>query len=266
MFVMHTFTVEVKGKSLEGPVMGTGDINLLQELFPKNLLWKCRKSTLSNQMYPTIQEMKYLYDDLLRHFAEKDVSGREFQTGNFSGSFAIVSTERSIFQGIIGFCEKELGFKRPKKLRAAIAKKEAKYRREEEAQKKDRKGSTMAMFCKLPRLHKPKDSTLVARLGKKLQDYKSRLTRTFHHPDLAFSVEDGYRDTTYKIEVLSAVLALEKGKRLDLKKMVLKAMEKRGEHFFPDEYYNACAVIAHYLGTPFKGSDVRKELPQAAIA
>jgi hypothetical protein len=208
--------------------------------------------------------MKSLYSDLVSHFARKKVSAEEFQTGNFTGSFAVVSTERSLFQGLIDFCEKELEFQRPKKLRGAITRKEEQYRSEQAATAQKLQKATLLAFGKLPKLRKPSDHKVISRLEVKLHEYMSRRAKTFKAPDLAFAVEEGYRDTVYKIEILSSVLALEKGKKLDLKKMVLGAIQQRKEYFFPDEYFNASAVIAHYLGAPFKGSNVQKELPVVA--
>lgn len=262
MFIMYTFKVQTGDKTVESPVMGTGDITLLQKLFPKNPIWKCNKTNLGNQMFPTVEEMKSLYDDLAKHFARKEVSPKQFQTGNFTGSFAIVSTERTLFQDLIGFCEKELGFKRPAKLKTAMARKEVQYLHEKTSAEERAKSEALSVFKKLPLLKKPKSQVLIRRLTQKLAEYNERLARTSRHPDLAFMVEPEYRDTKYKIEVLSALLALKDGESLNFGAMMVAAMEKRKEYFHPDEYYGACAIIAHYAGSPFKGSDVRKELPK----
>lgn len=128
IFVAYTFTVDVDGKKVESPFMGTGDIILLQKLFPDNPIWKCRKSEIGNQMYPTVEELKALYRVLLRHFAKTKVNAKHFVTGNVTGGGPLVtSSELSLFRQLIEFCEKELGFTRPKKLQPALRRMEKLY-------------------------------------------------------------------------------------------------------------------------------------------
>ncbi len=128
MFVMYSFKVQVGDKTIVSPIMGTGDVNLLQRLFPDNPIWKCKKSDLGNQMYPTVKEMKSLYSVLLRHFAKNEVSAKSFITGNVTGGGPLVtSSALSLFRDLIGFCERELGFTRPKKLQPALKRREEQY-------------------------------------------------------------------------------------------------------------------------------------------
>lgn len=94
MFVMCLFKVRVGDKVVESPVMGFGDIAVLERLFPKNAIWECRKSTLDNVMFPTTQQMEALYTALVQYFAENVLSVELFQTGNATGSFPVVSTVR----------------------------------------------------------------------------------------------------------------------------------------------------------------------------
>jgi hypothetical protein len=262
MFVMFTFKTQIGDKTVESPVMGSGDMDRLRNLFPKNPVWGCSKSDMGNQMFPTVEEMKSLYDDLVEYFAKNIFNNEEYQTGNFTGSFAIVSSLRSMFQDIIRFCEQQLGFKRPESLAADIAQREAFYLQEKMDAREKERAEVLSFFGKLPHIKKPEDADLVARLQQKLAEYRLRLEDTYRHPDLAFMVEPTYRDATYKIEVLSALLALDNGKELDLCEMVKRALEQRKDHFFGEEYFNACAVIAHYVGQPFEGSDIQKELPK----
>jgi len=125
VFVMFSFKVQVGNESIESPVMGAGDIDLLQELFSDNLIWDCKKSELGNQMYPTVKEMKALYCALLKYSATHEISAKVFATGNLVGCGPLVkSSAKSLFRDLIKFCEEKLGFKKSKKMQAALARRE----------------------------------------------------------------------------------------------------------------------------------------------
>ena len=95
-------------------------------------------------------------------------------------------------------------------------------------------------------------SEALNKLRQKLAEYKARLSKSFRHPQLAFATEPGYRDATYKIEIVSSLLDLDADDKIDLVAMATLAMKQRREHFFPREYLNAYGVIAHYAGQPLK--------------
>lgn len=143
VFIMFSFKVQVGNEQAEGPVMGAGDVTLLEELFPDNLVWKCRKSELGNQMYPTVKEMKALYRALLKYSATYEISDKVFATGNFVGGGPLVkSSAKSLFRNLINFCEERLGFKKSKKMQAALASREKQNAQKDIARaKRIRKGA-----------------------------------------------------------------------------------------------------------------------------
>jgi len=122
---MFSFKVQVNGQIAEGPMMGAGDVSLLQKLFPDNPVWGCKKSELGNQMYPTVQEMKALYNAILSFSAEHEISAKVFITGNTTGGGTLVtSSATALFKRLIEFCEEKLGFRKSKKMQIALTRKE----------------------------------------------------------------------------------------------------------------------------------------------
>lgn len=248
MFVMFNFNVDFEGKLHESPVMGTGDIERLKKLFPGNPVWKCRTSDLGNQMFPTVEEMKFLYIDVARYFTRKGLSPKPFQTGGFTGR-PVISDLRSLFSGLIVFCEQKLGFKRPKKLKRRMAKMEAQYKRQAAAKEAKERKDLLALVKTLPKLRRPGKIELRKRLELKLFEYKNR----FPLPK-------------YKIELLKALLLLKHGEQLDLRSIVENAMAKSKGLAVAEEYYFASCGIAHYVNRRVKGVRVTGKLPQLATS
>lgn len=215
-------------------------------------------------MFPTVSEMRSLHTVLIKHFATVELSDDPYQTGNFTGDFAVSSSLRSLFQDLVAFCEKDLGFKRPSKWQESASLMEARYAREKRKVKLERERVVVCVFGKLPHLRRSNDPSLLGKLSRKLAEYQVRLkdVQGCRHPELALMVDPAYRDAAYKIEVLSMLLKLDDGRELDFGAMAGKALEQHRDHFFPEEYLNACGVIAHYAEQPFEGSCINKELPE----
>ena len=99
-------------------------------------------------------------------------------------------------------------------------------------------------------LHPPKDQTLRKQLEAKLKEYQKRKRGVgkvweFIHPELAHRLYPAYRDACYKEDVLSAILEAEKP--LDTWQLFIQ-LAKKYDNFNVDQFCNACAVVAHYLG------------------
>ena len=259
MFVAYNFKVGVGNEMFESPTMGTGDVELLKKLFPKSTIWKFEKSPAGNQMFPTADEMRLLYDELVRYFVEVGVGTEEFQTGNFSGTFAVISSVRSLFRELFVFCEEKLGFQKPAELKEAALRRENQYLKEEADVRAQREGEMLSVFKGISHISKPGDSKILDQLRQKLAEYKVRLSKSYRHPQLAFAIEAEYRDATYKIEIISSLLSLDAGGEFNLVEMVTQAIKQRRESFSAEEYLNAYGVIAHYAGQPFKDSYIQKE-------
>ena len=259
MFIAYTFTIEVNDSNLVSPVLGTGDMRLLKDLFPLNPIWDCRTPDVDNKMYPTIDQMKALYLDIAERFAEQGASSESFQT-DFSGQFSITSSERMLFQDILGFCESQLGFKRPRELKQAMDEWEQIYSEEEHTQWTDFRTKALSHFHRFNNLKKIDDAILAVKLKEKLAEYETRLRNIGLPSCLAFISKRSYRDATYKKELLSSVLSLENGEELNLQEMASRALDKHHYAFRVDEYLNACLVIADYVGRPLEGGATSKGL------
>lgn len=257
--IFHVFEFERKGKVIESPALGTGDIERLKKVFPDNPIWKCRTGGVGNIYIPTEAEAKALYDALVQYYCANDLNDAQYPTGNATGSFLVVSNLLSVFDDLIAFFEKELGFKKPEEAERVISAKQKVCSERKAAELQEFRTKVLDGFGALPDLKKPTDEILLAWLKGKLAQYEERVAQTYQHPKLAMTVDPRYRDATFKIEILSAVLALKDDKGLNLKDLVTKALEKYGDDFDPSEYFTACGIIAHYLGTPFPGTKITKE-------
>ena len=104
MFVGHTFTLPNGNKS---PWFGVGDIRRWRELFPENPIWKSnqRNGSLGNKFYPTQEEARLFYEALVSWKNSIRLVEDEYQTGNFTGSIAVVSDLESASERLIEFFE-----------------------------------------------------------------------------------------------------------------------------------------------------------------
>jgi hypothetical protein len=118
-------------------------------------------------------------------------------------------------------------------------------------------------FGDLHELKKPNDPELLERLQAKLGEYRERLGGEIRHPKLAIIASPSYRTTIYKIDILTKVLNLGDSDTIKSKELIEEAFGKHGDHFDAAEYFNACSAIAHYIGIPFPGAQITKELPLA---
>ena len=100
--------VKVRGEFYNHPPLGTGDILNLQELFPDNPIWQAETTGIGNVYHPTPEQARAFYDALKAYAGTHKVSGESYPTGNFSGSFLITSTLKSVFKDLIAFFEDEL--------------------------------------------------------------------------------------------------------------------------------------------------------------
>ena len=95
------------------------------------------------------------------------------------------------------------------------------------------------------------DELLKSRLEAKLREYEDRVLGKgrdweFTHPDLALKTYPEYRSARFKADVLSAVLKSDSP--VNVKELSEEMSGKYGESFFPEQFANACAVIAYYCG------------------
>lgn len=266
MIVLHVFKFDRNGKTVESPALGTGDIERLKQLFPDNIIWKAQTTSVGNVYLPSEPEARALYDALVKYYCANDVSDRQYPTGNFGGTFLVGSNLLSVFDDLIAFFEKELGFRKSEEAEKTISEKQKKHREAEKTKAATFREDVLRSFATIAPLRKPDDPILLKRLEKKLREYNTRKFDTFQHPELAMAVDSQYRDTTYKIEMLSAVLALENEEQLTLSGLAEKAFDEYGDELDPREYFAAYVVIAHYLGISVPGCSISKELPQATEA
>ncbi len=260
MMVMHSFNVQTNNGVKKSPSLGTGDITRLQKLFPDNPVWQGQEGDVSNIRHISVEQAKALYEAMVKHYAENGVSEERFQTGNFAGSFAVVSNLQSTFDELIEFFEKALGFTSSEEAKKAIsAKQQESKQRKEQARAKYRENA-LAFFEKLGTLKPPTDAVIRSQLEGKLDEYRKRLKNwRFQHPDLAFLVQPGFRDATFKILVAEAVL--NRTEPVNLRDLFKKQLEKYGDLLDAKEFFSACGVISVYLGTPLLEGKVGEEVP-----
>lgn len=104
--VMYSFNVQTASGVEKSPFLGTGDMTQLKKLFPDNPVWQGRTGGVGNMLYISLEQAKALYEAMVKHYVENDVSDEQFQTGNFTGSIVVVSDLQSTFNELIEFFEK----------------------------------------------------------------------------------------------------------------------------------------------------------------
>jgi hypothetical protein len=263
MVIQHVFRFKGDGESvIDSPGLGMGDIVKLKELFPLCSIWKSQLSDFDNIMLPSESEARDLYLNLVQYYCEHDLSDKSYPTGDMIQGCEIVSDLLSVFNALIDFFEETLGFKKSEEASQIISSKRKKYEERKIHKKAVFKTQVLAGFKAYPDLKAPDDSTVIDGLKTKLAEYENRLAKKCHHSELFMLVDSSYRDAVYKIEIVKALLALKEFESLNLQHFVSVAIETYGDVFNPYEYFRALSVIAHYLGTPFPGSIVEKDLPK----
>lgn len=249
--VMFTFNVATGDGIKKSPGLGSGDIVKLEKLFPDNPVWK---GSSHNVRHISIEQARALYDAMIAYYTENDVSDEQYQSGNFTGTFAVMSSLLSVFDDLIGFCQKELGFSSSSEAEKIVATKQ------QEAQSRAAQGraayreSVLVAFGKCDSLKAPATPAIRTRLEGKLAEYKERLEQwRYKHPDLAFMVEHGFRDTNFKIAVAEAVVGAADGACISLVDLYNQQFEKYGDRLNANELFTAWVVIADYLETPVPG-------------
>lgn len=255
MMVLYSFNVQIGNEVKESPLLGTGDITELKTLFPDNLVWKGHVGGLGNKHYINVKQAKALYEAMVKHYAENEVSDEQFPTGNFTGSFPVMSDLQSTFDELITFFEKTCGFASSEEAKKAIMVKQQTRKQHEEKARAEYREYAQSFFEKLGTLKPPTVAAIRGKLKRKLIEYKQRLRRwEFQHPDLAFRVEPGFRDTTFKILVTETVL--NSTEPVNLLELLKNQLEKYGDLLDAEEFFSACCTISVYLGTPLLDSKV----------
>lgn len=104
----------------------------------------------------------------------------------------------------------------------------------------------MAKNNESPVLMKPTDETLLLRLAKKLKEYKSRMDEyaEYRHPELAYGLSSGYRDSLFKTLVLEKLLTDGQVTTWEFS----RELAEKYKPFDVEKFTNACGVIAVYIG------------------
>lgn len=258
MLVLHSFEVQTGSGVKKSPFLGTGDMTRLQKLFPNSPVWQGHTNSIGNIRYISVEQAEALYMAMVKHYAESGVSDEPFQTGNFTGSFAVVSDLQSTFDELIEFFEKTFKLTSSKEAKKAIGKKQQERKQREEQARAKYREKMLTFFEKLEVLKPPANAVILSKLNGKLDEYRRRLKLwEFRHPDMAFQVEPGFRDTTFKILVTEAILnSAEPVNLLDLFK---KQLEKYEDLLDAGEFFRACVVISVHLGTPLPDGRIGEE-------
>lgn len=251
MVVMHILKVQTGAKEIESPVFGTADFLRLQELFPDNPIWSARMSDMKNVYYPTLVQARALYDAMVKHYCNQDVSDQPYRTGGFVGGAPVISSLLSVFTEMIDFFEKELGFTCEAEAASIMAAKRKEYL-EKNALKFAEYKQRILKECDASPSFRRVDAEKRALLEAKITEYNARLSECYQHPKVAMSVDQSYRSSTFKIEVATAVLNIVlPSERLSTRELMEKGWEKFGDDFEPDDYISAIVVIAKYCGITF---------------
>lgn len=89
------------------------------------------------------------------------------------------------------------------------------------------------------------------RLTKKLAEYRKRIEKwEYDAPSLKIR-DPNYRYTRFKLLLMETVLNATAD--VSIVKLAEKEMGELDHFFFADEFFNACAMVSVYLGTPFEG-------------
>lgn len=253
MMVFFSFVVHTDGGEKKSPSFYAGDEAILRKLFPDNSVWKGPET---NIRHINVKQAKDLYNVMVTYYAVNGVSPESYPAGNFTGSFLVEGDQESLFDELLKFFEGELGFKASDAVAAEIAAKQQKRKLEKAEAASRYRADTQSFFEGLGTLGPVTDKEIRASLESKLGDYRRRLEKENFHPELAFKVRHKYRDAEYKIFVCGYVLSTKHGVRLvDLAMMQLN---QRGDHFNVKEFFDACAVISVYIGTPLPGAEIEE--------
>ncbi len=256
MMIMHCFSVGTgRGdEKRESPHLWREDIVRLQELFPKNPVWDGRTSDETNVYHIDMEQSHVLYDAMVQHYAAHDVDDEQYPSDTLH-STTIMSSLRSVFDEMIRFFEQILGFTCSEEMKRSVAAKQAAHReRVRQAQAKYLEDAR-TFFKELGVLKPPTDPSIQRRLEEKLGEYRKRLDEWKYQPlDMMFRISLKLRDSTFKALLVETLLnATEEVNLLDL---WTTQLGKYDHILNADEFYNACAVISVYLGTPLRDSRI----------
>lgn len=259
--IYFIFKPEGSGRLVDAPGLGTGDIVRLKQLFPDNPIWKAKRAGIGNIYTPSDEDGRAFYDALVERYCKSELDVTSYPTGD-SMSFGTASNNLvTLFYELIRFFETELGYRKPAELEERFALVQKRYEEQLGSANFELKRAFLDIFARIPDFKRPKDLEHQMRLGLKLDVYRERLAAA-RQGGVPATVDPVARSTGYKIDILSAVLALKDDQSVSLRKLATEALENSRHRFDPAEYYFACEVIAHYLGTPFPKSKLTKELPE----
>lgn len=259
MYVMFFFWVKLGSERKESPRLGSGDLDRLKEIFPDLSVI----AALGEHREVGMDEVERLYRQLVGFYAANEVSEEVYQTGNFSGAFAVTSSLVDVFDDLIEFCEKELSLHLEGDQRLAIAGKQEDRRRRREAEHAKYRSVALEFLRGFPNLKPPVDETIRGKLEAKREEYISRKAKVIHPPWLAFSIDLSYRMCVYKIGIIDLLLG---GQEVNPAEFCGRMFDEHGPDIdVEDLYKNALGVISIYLGTPLASGMEEKNLVQATI-
>jgi len=235
----------------ESPTMGCVDLEKLTRLFPGNSAWSGSDSNILNL---NLEQAKDLYSEMMSFYARTEVSAEKYISGGTFNIFQVDNDLQSLFNGLIDFFEKELGFSSSPEIIKAIADKRARQVKKTADDKAKIREVIAETFKVFGSLKPPKNNEVRARVEKKLAQYRTRLLEVQHHPEVAIYTSDKYRDSVHKIAVCEAVLS--DMVEIQVVDLAMKQLESFGECFDAGEFFQAVGVIATYLETPFSGTEV----------
>jgi hypothetical protein len=251
-----------KGRlTVAGPPLGIGDVLRLKRLLPHNSMWQSKTSGAGNVYLPSDLQAHALYGALINHYCDSEISNTPYLVGDGSGPDMQTNTLEMLFNGLISFFERELGYAKTKEQEQIIAAKQKTYAGRKGAERMEIKRIILEVFGKLPGLKRPTDPVHQQELGKKCDAYFAELGRRRQF-GIQANIDPDARVITFKTELLTELLALPSGRSLNLTDMALRALEKH-EDFSLVEYHFACEVVAQELGTPFPNSTLTKPDPTA---
>jgi hypothetical protein len=225
------------------------------ELFPQNNVWKKdRYGVNCNFREITLEEAESFYKVIVQHYVNNDISDDVYQTGNFGGSPVVTSNLLLVFDDLLAFFEKELGFTCSEEEKKTIVKKQNEHKEKVERANQEYLKESLDFFETLGVFHQVSDQVIRSKLEKKLEEYKQRTEEWVSEPSVLRANINGYRDTIHKIFLVEEVLKA--NKEIRIVDLARRQAEEFSEHFDTMEFFNACGVIAIYLGTPFEGTQI----------
>lgn len=251
MIVLCSFRIQTGSEMKESPAMGCVDLEKLKELFPGNSAWSESNSNILNL---NLEQAKDLYSEMVAFYARTEVCAEKYISGGALNIFQIGSDLQSLFNGLIDFFEKELGFSSSPEIAKAVADKRAKQVRKTQDDKIKIREEIVETFKVFGSLKPPKNDVVRARIEKKLAQYRARLLEVQHHPEMAIYISNKYRDSVHKIAVCEAVLS--NRAEIQVVDLAVKQLESFGECFDDGEFFQAVGDIAAYLETPFSGTEL----------